>query len=524
MLRVMRFTICCAIAFLFTFTSAAAQTRRILPVQEGTSSAIDTVPEVEIDPASLNRVMDIKKQFERQNSTYSVPVKLNTDLLRFLKTDEPQISPEALYWARFVRDASTVFDSHLTFRDTIIADPLFLEPVFRGKILPDDLKLYEDIGWKSSFKGSFAFMYEPDTTVFAAYYAEKKRVEDMEQYLETQNLSLFRFSESQLPGETIKTAVIHKPVYENLTLKAEPEIKNPDEIDAPAKFIPDRQYWVSAFESAIQFSQSYISKNWYNGGGSEDVNLNIFTRNYMRYDYKKDKIQFTNEAEIKASFYNAPNDTKRNYKVGDDLLRFHSNFGYLAFSKWYYTLDTEFKTQMFKNYRVNTKIKQAAFLSPFSLNLGIGMKYDLDKKLAGRNRNLKVSVNLAPASLTYMYSVKKDTLMDLSNYGFKKKDNPGVGENAYDNSLSRFGSTIRGDMTINFSRNISWQSRLSYFTTYENVVAEFENTLNLAISRYFSTRIYAYLRFDDSRIRTDPKDNSYFQFNQLLSFGFNYKW
>ena len=517
----MNVRICCVfLVLLFTFASVKAQNTRILPVSGGTANIVDSIPKIEIDAESLNHIIDIKKQFELQNKTYSVPIRLNSDLLRFMKKDELTISPEAMYWARWVRDASTIFDSRVTFRDTVIANPIFLSPVFRGNILPDNLKLYEDIGWKSAYKDSYAFMYEPDTTLFADYYAKKKTEESMATYLETKHISLFRFAESHLPGETIETSIIRKPVYENISLKVEPELKSPEEMDALQKFIPDRRYWQSGFESAIQFSQNYITDNWYKGGSS---NLNLFTKNHLKYDYKKDKLQLTNEIEIKASFYNAPKDTLHAYKIGDDLLRLHSNFGYQAFKKWYYTLDGEFKTQMFSNHKENSKIKQAAFLSPFTVNLGVGMKYDLSKKYKTRHKNLKLSINLAPFSYTYMYSVSKDSLMDLGRHGFKKKIDPVAGKNAFENSLSRFGSTVRADMTMNFSRHITWQSRVYYFTTYESVTAEFENTLTLALTRHFSTRIYAHLRYDDSVTKTADFD-SYFQLNELLSFGFNYKW
>ncbi|MCS3061907.1 DUF3078 domain-containing protein [Parabacteroides distasonis] len=74
--------------------------------------------------------------------------------------------------------------------------------------------------------------------------------------------------------------------------------------------------------------------------------MNLFTKNNLKYDYKKDKVQVTNEPEFKASVYTAPKDTLRNYKIGDDVFRIHSNVGYQAFNKWYYTFDAEFKTRV----------------------------------------------------------------------------------------------------------------------------------------------------------------------------------
>lgn len=116
--------------------------------------------------------------------------------------------------------------------------------------------------------------------------------------------------------------------------------------------------------------------------------MNLFTKNNLKYDYKKDKVQVTNELEFKASVYTAPKDTLRNYKIGDDVFRIHSNVGYQAFNKWYYTFDAEFKTQFFTNYQENERIKQAAFLAPFSINFGLGMKYELENNLPTSIRRL----------------------------------------------------------------------------------------------------------------------------------------
>jgi len=423
-------------------------------------------------------------------------------LLRFLQTDSLKLSEEALYWVHLAVNASD--------RNTVIAGPLFMPLVFKGDILPDNLAFYQP------FKPSaYAFTpwYPPDTALFRDYKRERALDELALRYVEEHNPTAFRYSQSDFPDEVLQTVAMRTPRYKKEPLKVKSEVKVED-VDAPAKFIPDRLYWQSAFESVLQFSQNYLTPNWYKGGAS---NLNIFTRNYLKYDYNKNKVQFTNELELKASIYNAPNDTLHNYKIGDDLFRIHSNFGYRAFNKWYYTVDGEIKTQLFSNYQENTPLKQAAFFSPFSVNLGIGMKYELTKAYKTRNKKLQLSLNLAPVSYTYLYSI--DEKIDLGRHGFRKKED----SDEYDNALTRIGSSIRADMTMAFNRNVSWQSRFYYFTTYELTQFEFENTLTLAISRYFSTRIYAHLRYDDS-VTKNPDFDSFFQLNELISFGFNYKW
>ena len=478
------------------------------PAQQVVSD--DTIPAINLGEEELDNIVDIRKQFEKQNKTYSAPLAPSTNLLRFLKKDELEISDEAMYWARLVRDASTIFDNTMTFRDTVIVNPLFMPIVFRGDYLPENLIFYNFDSLKE--RTPYDNLYRTDS-IFKDLERNKQFEEMAYKYVQNNYPTYFRYSERDLPNEVIKPKFIKKNIYEDLPIKVEADA-NFEDVDAPARFIPERRYWISAFESAVQFSQNYVSENWYKGGSS---NLNLFTKNNLKYDYKKDKVQVTNELEFKASVYTAPKDTLRNYKIGDDVFRIHSNVGYQAFNKWYYTFDAEFKTQFFTNYQENERIKQAAFLAPFSINFGLGMKYELEKQFTDKHKKIKFSTNLAPISYTYMYTTQE---IDYSRHGFKKNEETGE----FNNKLSQIGSTIRADLAFDFNRNVSWQSRLYFFTTYgDHTIGEFENTLVLAISRFFSTRIYFHLRYDDGVEKTED-NKSYFQLNELLSFGFNYKW
>ncbi len=500
--------------FLFVNVFASAQHTHFTPdgiVQQAMRQATnkDTTPTIRLDESDLNKIVDIRQQFEKQNSTYAAPLPPSANLLRFLQKDGLEISDEAMYWARLVRDASTIFDHTMTFQDTMIVNPLFLPIIFRGDYLPKDLTFYDFSALKE--KSPYDALY-PKDSIFTDIIRNKKFEDMAYKYVQNNYPTYFRYSERDLPGEVIKPKFIKKSIYDDVPIKVETDT-NFEDVDAPTRFIPERKYWISAFESAIQFSQNYVSENWYKGGSS---NLNLFTKNNLRYDYKKDKVQVTNELEFKASVYTSPKDTLRNYKIGDDVFRIHSNVGYMAFSKWYYTLDAEFRTQFFTNYKENEDVKQAAFLSPFSINLGLGMKYEIEKEY-GRHKKLKLSANLAPISYTYMYSRKE---IDYSRHGFKKNEETGE----FENKLSQIGSTIRADLAYDITRNVTWQSRFYFFTTYgDHTIGEFENTLILAISRFFSTRIYFHLRYDDG-VEKNEDNKSYFQFNELLSFGFNYKW
>jgi hypothetical protein len=117
---------------------------------------------------------------------------------------------------------------------------------------------------------------------------------------------------------------------------------------------------------------------------------------------------------------------------------------------------------------------------------------------------------LAPISINYRYV--GNSKVDVQRYGIEEGKK----------SLLDIGSTITSIVKYDITRYVTWDSRLTYFTSYDKVISEFENGLNLSLSNAFSTRIYLDVRFDDSV----PKDDKlgFWQYNQTLSFGLNYKW
>jgi hypothetical protein len=159
-------------------------------------------------------------------------------------------------------------------------------------------------------------------------------------------------------------------------------------------------FWTFGGNGYLQFSQNYISKNWYKGGESTKSLLSGFTWQ-ANYDDRQ-RVQFENKIEWKLGFITAPSDTVHSYKANNDLLRLSSKLGYKAFSTWYYTLSAEFKTQFFSNYETNSDNLVSAFFSPAELNVGLGMDYKFVKDGVC---NLSVLVN--PINYT-LYSVASD--------------------------------------------------------------------------------------------------------------------
>ncbi|MDR0794446.1 MAG: DUF3078 domain-containing protein [Tannerella sp.] len=404
------------------------------------------------------------------------------------------------------------FGPDVTYQDTIIVSQLFLKPVFQPKLFrfKNDVIFYQPEKYMSVNNWDKP-LYE--SKAFFEKEILKHRFEMIAlQQLQRNVPSLFKYSIDSLPSETIREITnTEKP-----RLPVQNRSINPTEYEVPAKFIPDRKYWISSFESAVKFSENSTSANWHSSPSKTSI-LNLFTRNIVKYNYAKDLIKWDNDMEIKLNLYNAPNDTLRKYKVSDDLLKLHSNIGLKAFKKWHYTFDVEFKTQLFRNFLENTNKIQAAILSPYTFNFGLGMKYDHTQKYKRIDRSLVVSINIAPLAYTYMSTINDS--INLGRYGFPKDEATGL----YKTYLSNFGSSIDFNMTLNPNRDVTWKSRLRYFTSYNRVVSEFENSLDFAVSRFFSTLLYLHLRYDDGVTKIDEK-STYLQWSQLISFGFNYKW
>lgn len=110
-----------------------------------------------------------------------------------------------------------------------------------------------------------------------------------------------------------------------------------------------KRHWIRTFASSLQFSQAYVSPNWYQGGNN---NLNTLIK--VQYDVKLNpkyhpNLLFVSTLRYKLGLNSAPDDDLRNYSISEDLLQFNSTLGIKAASRWYYSLTAQFKTQIFNH-------------------------------------------------------------------------------------------------------------------------------------------------------------------------------
>ena len=263
-------------------------------------------------------------------------------------------------------------------------------------------------------------------------------------------------------------------------------------------------FWKYAGSGKIQFTQHGVSDNWYTGG--ENTNA-LYSELILNANYdNKQGIEFENKLEMKLGFITAPSDTLHNFKTNSDMIRLSSKFGVRAIKNVYYTVETEIKTQFLPNYKTNSNDMVSNFLSPLHLKVKLGLDYKFSRK------NLSLSVFGAPLTYKHVY-LKNDRIVNPSSFEVESGRS----------TANLYGSELTGKLNWKLSKNITWNSKLDYFTTYEKVVISWENTFDFKVSRYLSTTLFIHPRFDDGVKLTDD-NRSYFQFKEMLTFGLSYSW
>ena len=298
------------------------------------------------------------------------------------------------------------------------------------------------------------------------------------------------------------TPVLPPPVEEAAPIepeapKADVEVKKPN-------------FWTFKGDGFLQFLQNYVSGNWYKGGESNYSMLSSLT---LEANYNnKSKWKWDNKLEMKLGFQTSPSDSVNKFKANEDLIRLTSKVGLQATKHWYYTLQLLAYTQFTRGLKANDKRTYSDFMSPFNLNVGIGMDY----KMEWFNKKLTGTVNISPLAVNYRYVDRTIFMNGDTQQWFPSRH----GLEADRHSLVDLGSQFTVDFTWKMAENISWKSRMYGFTSYKRVEYEWENTFSFQFNKYISSKLFIHPRFDDNRQRDDH--HGYWMFKEFLSIGFNY--
>ena len=330
------------------------------------------------------------------------------------------------------------------------------------------------------------------------------RTRQLRQRAMIENPQLVAYNANRLPEAPPEGVIASDPRQGKLTI-APPQVSVPDDVtpaDAPDLKIHN---WLHVFNASLQFTQAYISRNWYQGGENNLALLGFINWNCNLNQDVHPNWLFNNALSYKLGIATTHGDSIRNYLINEDHFLFSSQLGYKAVKNWYYSAMLQFTTQFLNNYKTNTRTMTAAFLSPAELNIGLGMTYNY-KKADDRMFTLAI----APLSYNLKYC-RNITDIDPTRFGI----------DAGHHSKSTFGSNFEAKLLWRFTPNVMLTSRLYMFTNYEYVQGDWENTLDLSISKYLTTQFYTHLRFDRSVARDD--DWKFWQFKEILSLGVIYR-
>ena len=314
---------------------------------------------------------------------------------------------------------------------------------------------------------------------------------------------LVNTTETELQETGNVRADVNQPIKNQVKLveKVEtPVIDMPD--DVPTEILIQKpKFWTKKGDGYLQFMQNFVSDNWYKGGESNYSMVGALTLE-ANYD-NRNKWKWDNKLEMKLGFMHTRSDSVHKFKSNEDLIRYTSKVGLEAAKNWYYTLQLLAYTQFTRGLKANDLNTYSDFMSPFNLNLGLGMDY----KVSTKDKRLTGTVNLSPLAVNYRYVDRLDL---ATSYGLDEGKH----------SLVDFGSQVTADVTWKINDVVSWKSRLYAFTSYKRAEIEWENTFTLRVSKYISANLFLFPRFDDSGVKDD--DLGYLQFKEYSSIGFTY--
>lgn len=266
-----------------------------------------------------------------------------------------------------------------------------------------------------------------------------------------------------------------------------------------------KTHWLHVLDGSVQFSQAYLSPNWYQGGNNNLSLLANFLWNVKLNEVYHPNLLFENNIQYKLGLYSTPQDEVHKYSISEDLFQWNMKAGVKAFKKWFYSFTAQFKTQLLNTYPQNSTTRITSFLSPSDLNLGLGMTYNT----TNNSKSLKFNVSIAPIS----YNLKTciDTNVDPTQFNIESGKK----------MTSEIGSNAELTMDWNITKNINYRSRLFLFSNYKYLTGDWENTLSFSINKFLSTQIYVHLRYDSSSELNERW--KHWMLKEILSFGFQYK-
>ncbi|MBD5331966.1 MAG: DUF3078 domain-containing protein [Bacteroides sp.] len=400
-----------------------------------------------------------------------------------------------------ILDSTIVINDSITIRHVrpVTSLPLaeYREPIFDTWRYLDTLTLIPE---KRNPIVAQAFEWIDDTN-FARLLLDRARQNYM-----ANNPDLIAYNAAWLPEQPDQLNATVDPTQTRISLREQIVGDRRQEVVGEILDVEPTR-WIHNFNASVQFSQAYVSPNWYQGGNNSLIMLVNAVYNVKLNQKFYPKYLFDTTISYKLGTNSAPDDTVRTFNISEDLFQINSTFGYKAMRRWYYSVNLQFKTQLLNTYQSNSTQIKSGFLSPGDLNVGIGMTYNYQNP----KKTLNFDASIDPLSWRLRTCINND--IDETAYEIK----PGR------NMVSQYGSSAECKLSWKIAYNIIYTSRLYTFSDYSNFHGDWENTVSFNINRYLTTQIYAHLRYDTSTPRCDDPSWHKLQVKEVLSFGLTYR-
>ncbi|MCR5313479.1 MAG: DUF3078 domain-containing protein [Bacteroidaceae bacterium] len=388
----------------------------------------------------------------------------------------------------------------------VTLSPYLFKLIGQGMYYSSAVKNSLDIDWDEDSE------FESESEAMQYRDEINRSVDDLLASVYTTSPAHFSHYDTQLEGESlIDQPQEAKPASEQLEdifdnssiIHDVTEVVGPLDVDLQ---VTKPNFWKTTGRFSLQFTQNYMSENWYKGG---DNNGTMLSQLFLSANYNDQKrIQWDNSLDLRLGFVTTSSDSCHNFLTNNDKINLNSKFGVKASkSSWYYTFSMQAYTQFLPGYKSNDRKEYSNFLAPLDVNASIGMDY----KPKLKNPDNSLSLALLPLSYKLRYIGSDD-------------ENIHSAYSMIDESVTHdFGSRLEYTHSFKLLSNLSWRCRLYYYTTYEYVEMEMENAFSFSFNKYLTADFYTLWRFDDNRNPKYKDDNlGYFQFKEYLTLGLSY--
>lgn len=256
--------------------------------------------------------------------------------------------------------------------------------------------------------------------------------------------------------------------------------------------------WRWEVNLSLQFTQNYISPNWYKGGNSNFAALGIQKGEVW---YSKHKLNWYALGEWRLGGTTVTGDSLRRFNFTDDLFRIYSKVGYTVYKDLDINSSVDFQTNFFDVWNANERTAKTTTFTPIRFNYTIGLDYKPIKNM---------SIVISPLAYKMVYAMRPD-LVDVTTLGIA----PG------NNILNDIGSSIRLTYKWQPLREIKLDTEFYLYTNYHKVEIDWEINTYFIITRFISARLTLHPRFDNTV--KSPDDKAHLQFKELLSIGFAHR-